>query len=56
MNSLRPAGFPFANTDMTTAWANFGLPSHNIEALLELHRKNAAALTSALRSILISTG
>ena len=47
MNSLQAAGFPFANTDLTKAWVNFNLPSLDIGALLETHRKNAAALTSA---------
>jgi phasin family protein len=47
MNSLQAAGFPFANTDLTKAWVNFKLPSLDIGALLEAHRKNAAALTSA---------
>lgn len=47
MNSLQAAGFPFANADLTKAWVNFKLPSLNIQALLELQRKNAAALTNA---------
>ena len=47
MNSLQVAGFPFAYTDLTKAWLNFGLPLHNIGALFEAQRKNAAALTSA---------
>ncbi len=47
MNSFQAAGFPFANTDLTKAWVNFKLPSLDIGALLEAHRKNAAALTSA---------
>jgi phasin family protein len=47
MNSLQAADFPFANTDLTKAWVNFKLPSLDIGALLETHRKNAAALTSA---------
>jgi phasin family protein len=51
MNSLRTAGFPFANTEMTKAWINFRVPSRNIEALLEAHRNTAAALTSANRVV-----
>jgi hypothetical protein len=51
MNSLQVAGFPFAYTDLTKAWVNFGLPLHNIGVLFEAHRKNAAALTSANRVI-----
>ena len=47
MNSLQVAGFPFAYTDLTKAWVDFGLPLRNIGALFEAHRKNAAALTSA---------
>ena len=47
MNSLQVAGFPFTYTGLTKAWVNFGLPLHNIGALFEAHRKNAAALTSA---------
>jgi phasin family protein len=47
MNSLQAAGFPFANTDLTKAWSIPKFPSLNIEALLEVHRKNAAALTKA---------
>src|SRR4051812_36986393 len=52
MNSVQAAGFPFANTDLTKAWFNFGLPSLNIGALREAHRKNAAAVTSANQVIL----
>jgi phasin family protein len=47
MNSLQAAGFPFANTDLTKAWSIPKFPALNIEALLEVHRKNAAALTKA---------
>ena len=47
MNSLQVAGFPFAYTDLTRAWVDFGLPLRNIGTLFEAHRKNAAALTSA---------
>ena len=47
MNSLQAAGFPFVDADLTKAWVNFKLPSLNIQALLELQRKNAAALTNA---------
>ena len=47
MNSLQAASFPFANADLTKAWGNFKLPSLNYGALLEAHRKNAAALTNA---------
>jgi phasin family protein len=43
MNLLQAAGFPFANTDLTKAWVDSRLAS----ALLEAHRKNAAALINA---------
>jgi phasin family protein len=43
MNSFHVAGFPFATTGL--------LPALNIEALLELQRKNAAALTSANKAV-----
>ena len=42
-----PISFPFAKPDLGKAW--FALPSLNIEALGEVHRKNAAAVTSANR-------
>jgi phasin family protein len=45
MNLLQPTSFPFPKTEPTTAW--FALPSLNIGALSEVHRKNAAAVTSA---------
>jgi hypothetical protein len=47
MNSLQVAGFPFAYTDLTKSWVNFGLPFLAFAGLREAHRKNAAALTSA---------
>jgi hypothetical protein len=47
VNSLQAAGFPFANTDITRAWSIFKFPWLNFDALLEGHRKNAAALTKA---------
>jgi phasin family protein len=51
MNSLQVAGFPFAYTDLTKAWVNFGLPLHNIGALFEAQRKNATALFSVNRVV-----
>ncbi len=51
MNSFRAAAFPFASPDLTKAWGGFDLPSLTIGALLEAHRKNAAALTSANQAI-----
>ena len=47
MESFQAAGFSFANTDLTKAWAHFKMPSLNVGALLEAHRKNAAALINA---------
>ena len=47
MDSFQAAGFSFANTELTKAWAHFKMPSLNMGALLETHRKNAAALTNA---------
>jgi phasin family protein len=55
MKSFRPASFPFptrfpfTKPDLTKAW--FALPSLNIEALGEAHRKNAAAVTSANQAV-----
>jgi phasin family protein len=47
MNAFQTApSFPFANADLAKAWLGPKLPSLNIEALLEAHRKNAAALTN----------
>jgi hypothetical protein len=47
MNSLHAVGFPFLNTDLTKAWSIPKFPPFNTEALLEAHRKNAAALIKA---------
>lgn len=47
MNSFQAAGFPFVNTDLTRMWSHLKLPSIKIEELIEVHRKNASALTSA---------
>jgi phasin family protein len=47
MNSFQAARFPFVNADLTRAWSNLKLPSLKIGELLEVHRKNASALTNA---------
>jgi phasin family protein len=47
MNSFQAAGFPFVNADLTRAWSNLKLPSLKIGELLEVHRKNASALSNA---------
>ena len=44
MNSFQAAGFSFANTDLTKAWAQFKMPSLNIGALLEAHRVDEGSL------------
>ena len=47
MNSFQATGFPFASIDLIKAWHHFKLPALSIGALLEAHRKNAAALANA---------
>jgi phasin family protein len=47
MNSFQATGFPLASTDLIKAWHHFKLPALSIGALLETHRKNAAALANA---------
>ena len=49
MNSLQTVGWPFANTELTKVWSIPKVPMFNIGALLEVHRKNAAAWTQANR-------
>ena len=51
MNSLQTVGWPFANTELTKVWSIPKFPMLNIEALLEVHRKNAAAWTQANRVV-----
>ena len=47
MNSLQAVGLTFPNTYLTKAWSIPKFPTLNIEALLELQRKNAVAITKA---------
>jgi len=47
MNSFQAAGFPFVSADLTRMWSILKLPSLKIGELLEVHRKNASALTNA---------
>ena len=47
MNSLQAVGLTFANPDLTKAWSLPEFPTINVEALLEVHRKNVVALTKA---------
>ena len=49
MNSFQAVGWPLANTELTKAWSIPNL--FNIEALLDVHRKNAAAWTQASRVV-----
>ena len=51
MNSLQTVGWPFANTELTKVWSIPKFPMFNIGALLEVHRKNAAAWTQANRVV-----
>jgi hypothetical protein len=51
MNSLQAVDWPFANTELTKLWSIPKFPMFNIEALLEVHRKNAAAWTQANRAV-----
>jgi phasin family protein len=48
MNAFQAAaGFPFADADLSKAWAFFRLPTLRVDRLLEAHRKNTVALTNA---------
>ena len=51
MNSLQTVGWPFANTELTKVRSVPKFPMLNIEALLEVHRKNAAAWIQANRVV-----
>jgi hypothetical protein len=51
MNSFQAVGWPFANTEFTKVWSIPKFPMFNIEALLEVHRKNVAAWTQANRVV-----
>src|SRR4249919_2178354 len=47
MNLFQAAGFPFLNVGLSKTWVSFGSPSFKMDALLEMHRKNADAVVSA---------
>ena len=47
MSSLQTVGLPFANTELTKVWSIPEFSMFSIEALLEVHRNNAAAWTQA---------
>ena len=51
MNSLQAVGWPMANIELGNVWSNSKFPMFNIEALLEVHRKNAAAWTHANNAV-----
>ena len=47
MNLFQAAGFPFSNAGLPKTWVSFGSPSFRMDALFEMHRKNADAVVSA---------
>ena len=47
MNLFQAAGFPFSNVGLSKTWVGFGSPSLKMDALFEMHRKNADAVVSA---------
>ena len=47
MNLFQAAGIPFSNVGLSKTWVSFGSPSFKMDALLEMHRKNADAVVSA---------
>ena len=47
MNLFQAAGFPFSNAGLSKTWVSFGSPSFKMDALFEMHRKNADAVVSA---------
>ena len=52
MNLFQAAGFPFSNAGLSKTWVSFGSPSFKMDALLEMHRKNADAVVSANHVVL----
>ena len=47
MNLFQAPGFPFSNVGLSKTWVSFGAPSSKMDALFEMHRKNADAVVSA---------
>ena len=47
MNLFQAPGFPFSNVGLSKTWVSFGAPSFKMDALFEMHRKNADAVVSA---------
>ena len=47
MNLFQVAGFPYSSAGLPKTWISFGSPSFKMDALFEMHRKNADAVVSA---------
>jgi phasin family protein len=47
MNLVQAAGFPFLSVGLPKTWASFGAHSFKIDAVFEMHRKNADAVVRA---------
>jgi len=47
MNLVQAAGFPFSSVGLPRTWIGFGAPSFKIDAVFEMHRKNADAVVRA---------
>lgn len=47
MNLVQAAGFPFSSVGLPKTWASFGAQSFKIDAVFEMHRKNADAVVRA---------
>ena len=52
MNLVQAAGFPFSSAGLPKTWASFGAHSVKIDALFEMHRKNADAVVRATGVVL----
>ena len=47
MNLVQAAEFPFSSVGLPKTWASFGAQSFKIDAVFEMHRKNADAVVRA---------
>ena len=47
MNLVQATGFPFPSVSIPITWASFGAHSFKIDAVFEMHRKNADAVVRA---------
>ena len=47
MNLFQAAGFPFSNAGLSKTWVGLRSTSFKMDALFEMHRKNADAVVSA---------